>query len=374
MSEGNLLHLSNVYKYIQQFGIKGHTIGRKVGDLVELLTYAYLRSKDDFEGRIRNEERIEGFSGAQHKVEFVIVCNGEKVGLIECKRVGVEVTTLQSLKTQTLAQGQSIDFSFNPSELRSLGWTASFTVEVDDVHEDRIRLNIGKSTIHREEVEGASGMVRESHETETTQFDMLQEQEILFVATRSGYEIIGPNRNLSDIEEDIVKCRFAHLARIRNNNAVIQFKEALPGPQTIEKAKQIGFVALDVRRRIQGKWGKEEIIDEERDRFTSLLVLAEISHWEEKSRKCVLTTLDHVIYIPDNIIVETLELLVEEFGEENFRDRIRVKLFDEDEELRRTLGTIIAKHSDNMFRNIEDDNTVSIEFENCHLKIEFIGE
>ena len=49
---------------------------------MELLTYAYLCSNSDFEGRIKNEERIEGFSGAAHKVEFVVICDAKEVGLI----------------------------------------------------------------------------------------------------------------------------------------------------------------------------------------------------------------------------------------------------------------------------------------------------
>lgn len=219
MSERNLLHLSNVYKYIQQYGIKGHTIGRKVGDLVELLTYAYLCSKKDFVGKIKREKRIMGFSGAAHKVEFVIVCDDREVGLIECKRVGVEVTTLQSLKTKSLEEGESAAFSFNPRELRNLGWTASFTFQVAEIHENAIRVKVDKSTSKRETVKETFGMIRERHENETTHYNMEPGEEILFVATRSGYEVIGPDRNLTSIEDDIVKCRFATLIRIRNSKA-----------------------------------------------------------------------------------------------------------------------------------------------------------
>lgn len=34
----NFTYISNVYKYISNYDLKGHQIGRKIGDMLEILT------------------------------------------------------------------------------------------------------------------------------------------------------------------------------------------------------------------------------------------------------------------------------------------------------------------------------------------------
>lgn len=50
------------------------------------------------------------------------------------------------------------------------------------------------------------------------------------------------------------------------DNDVYQFSlyNCLPGPQTIEKAKQASLVAMDLRKKIDGHWGKEELTPEKK--------------------------------------------------------------------------------------------------------------
>lgn len=373
MSVVDGLYLSNVFKYIQQYGIKGHTIGRKIGDLVELLTYGYLCSKVGLVDSIRNEKRIEGFSGAEHKVEFVIIEDDLEVGLIECKRVGVEVTVLQSMKTKRLSSDENVSFAFSPRALNMKGISARFDVKVTEVNEDSIEVTVSSEVTRIEEMSEAEGLVNQTTESLQDTYAMEPGHEILFVATSSSYQILGPNQHLDEIDEDIIKCRFAQLKEIRNNKAVFDFKEALPGPQTIEKAKQIGFVALDVRKRIQGKWGKEELSGNVKDMFASFLVLAEVSHWEEKSRKCVRCALDHVVYIPDVVVVDALERLISKFGEDEFRDKIRVKLYDEDAEVKQVIDEVVGKYENRMFRNLDDDRWVEIDLEEGHLILKMLS-
>lgn len=64
------LHLSDVFRYVQQFGQKGHQIGRKIGDAIELITYGMIDQNDELKKYLVVEEKLEGVSGAKHKVEF----------------------------------------------------------------------------------------------------------------------------------------------------------------------------------------------------------------------------------------------------------------------------------------------------------------
>src|SRR3989344_9410503 len=95
-------YLSDVYVYIEQFGKKGHQIGRKIGDMLEILTMGYCYHYD-LKEHMQTEIALEGFTEARHKVEFSFFKLDENgnfildlyneldqnnlIGFIECKKV-----------------------------------------------------------------------------------------------------------------------------------------------------------------------------------------------------------------------------------------------------------------------------------------------
>ncbi|MFK7979824.1 MAG: hypothetical protein AB8G86_07580 [Saprospiraceae bacterium] len=101
-------HLSDVFKFTQGLGQNGHQIGRKVGDAIELLTLGMINLEKNLSPFLEIEDGVEGATTAKHKVEFSFYNldgNGNPTkqpedlfGLIECKKVGVEVTVKQNFK------------------------------------------------------------------------------------------------------------------------------------------------------------------------------------------------------------------------------------------------------------------------------------
>lgn len=90
-------YITNVYKTISAYNLKGHQIGRKIGDMLELLTMGGVYNCPELLPRLDTEGKLEGFTTAGHKVEFGFYDDiAHKAGLfgaIECKCVGVEETT-----------------------------------------------------------------------------------------------------------------------------------------------------------------------------------------------------------------------------------------------------------------------------------------
>ena len=90
-------YITSVYKCIANYNLKGHQIGRKIGDMLEILTMGAVYQNPQLVKRLSTEEKLEGYTTAGHKVEFGFfnTSNGTRqlFGAIECKCVGVEETT-----------------------------------------------------------------------------------------------------------------------------------------------------------------------------------------------------------------------------------------------------------------------------------------
>ena len=87
-------YITNVYKYISAYNRKGHQIGRKIGDMLEMLTMGGIYSCPELLTRLDTEGKLEGFTTAGHKVEFGfyndVLHKTGLFGAVECKCVGVE--------------------------------------------------------------------------------------------------------------------------------------------------------------------------------------------------------------------------------------------------------------------------------------------
>lgn len=114
------IHLSDVFKFTQGLGQKGHQIGRKVGDAIELITLAMISKEESLTSFLVIEDGVEGATTAKHKVEFAFYNldlanvhqrNSENLfGIIECKKVGVEQTIKQNFKSWLSSQENKKDF------------------------------------------------------------------------------------------------------------------------------------------------------------------------------------------------------------------------------------------------------------------------
>ena len=63
-------YITSVYKCISDYNLKGHQIGRKVGDMLEILTMGAVYQNPELLKRLSVEEKLEGYTTAGHKVEF----------------------------------------------------------------------------------------------------------------------------------------------------------------------------------------------------------------------------------------------------------------------------------------------------------------
>lgn len=297
--------LSDVFKFTQGLGQRGHQIGRKVGDAVELLTLGMISSNKNLNKYLVIENGVEGATTAEHKVEFAFYnLNNEPLGtpvptpdnlfgMIECKKVGVEQTIKQSFKTWLSANRG--DF------YRTNGYSFAFSnwrIKITGTQSEENNITVAVTGANPEPI--------------IYHFACASDSQILFVIDDSDQLfVLGPGILLSTVERSIDKCVIVEIKEVdlENNIKKINVNNALPGPQTPEKAKQASFVSLDVRKRVLGHFGKTD--DKS---FVSILVIAEAAHWETKSRNMIRLCNDINLIVPCNVIVYFFELCSTRFG------------------------------------------------------------
>lgn len=239
----NFSYISDVFKHIEGFHLMGHQIGRKVGDMLELVVMAKVFSEPELRSRVVYEPKIEGITGAGHKVEFGFYEKSDEgiinvpFGFIECKRVGVEVTKDSSIKSAFLKLKIDDELKINLSSAW-LNRPIQFRLKVENVINDRVFAT-------------ASSNISESKKIELTP----KSRVVLVVDEHNIIYIISPHENLRNISNIIRICKIITLEDVQSDVAIFGMYDCLTGPQTIEKAKQAAFVAMDVRRKVDGKWG-----------------------------------------------------------------------------------------------------------------------
>ena len=340
------MFLSDTFKYISKFRSDGHSIGRKIGDLLEVLVYGTLINNKDFKNKLHIEPKLYGFCDSGHKVEFAInKIDGRKtikggeiknpkdlIGFIECKKVGVEQTINSSFKKKY----KSNDFLFSYNDLINL------TIE-----KKKIELKIAQ----KNEFDNLVIKIGNNSYEEI----LLNNHRIILAISNKQVELIKNNKSLRDYSKTLEKCKIFEIQK-KDKKFKIILNDCLAGPQTPEKAKQASFVALDVRKLRTGKFDKQN--DEKK--FVSILVLTEASHWEEKSRNMVRACLDKTFIIEDSIIIETLIKLETKFGE-NFIDLISKNEFEKNDDLKELILSIVKKYNDKIYTNLDNNKNLSIE-------------
>jgi len=349
-------NLSDTFKYISHFRHAGHQVGRKVGDMLEVLTYAAIARDDEMLSRLHVEPKLHGFSDAGHKVEFIllsttstnnqgdpVVINGgsitdpsDVICFIECKKVGVEQTVNGKFKKSFTKDGNNKSYIIPYNET----FPISFAPRGGERHTYNITFNPNK-TVSITKTEDSSFLFQEA---------VSNDSRLIFTLSDDfNSEVIGNNSSLRDYTPTLKNCRILEIVTVGDNNITALLNDCLAGPQTPEKAKQSSFVALDVRRNRFNSFDKR-IPEKE---MVSVLVLTEFAHWEEKSQKMIKACIDKNYVVSDQIIVEAFKLFEQNFGND-FYDKITKENFENDADVRKLAIEIVDRHQGKIFLDIED--------------------
>lgn len=349
-------YITNIFKFIEGYNRIGHQIGRKVGDMLEVLTLGVISKDPQLLERLIIEDGLEGYTSGKHKVEFGLfndVTNKEGLfGSIECKCVGVEVTKDGKKNERVLKVGESHITKFQPKWL-PVEKRDSVSLEVVEITSNTVKLKFKTSKFESE--------VIEIDENNRFIYIMDEHGEIL---------ILEPSHNLyNEVPNLIREARVIKIKEINSDSIKIELYKCLTGPQTIEKAKQASLVAMDLRKKIDGVWGKEEIKEEDKS-IISVLVLCEFSHWEVKSRNVIKCCIDHNLIIPDEIIIASFKEFEKEFGAEEMLDTINKKSFTTNKKVREIVFKILSDFNDKILYDIELKSYVKFQFNDGKLYIE----
>ncbi len=364
-----MTHLSDVFKYISHFRHAGHQIGRKVGDMLEVLTYAALANNNDLLARLLIEPKLFGFTGAGHKVEFTILKEpnyntdgspkirkggeiddpSEIIGFIECKKVGVEQTVNGKFKNS---------FVRHNNKSYKIPYQCPFTIsfaprDFEESHSFSFVFNQNKTIVITKAQDNSfrfEETIKDNHRI------------IFALSTSNQPTIFGNNSSLRDFPQTLKNCKILEVISIDESGVIALLNDCLSGPQTPEKAKQSSFVALDVRKKRFNSFDRRLLETE----MVSALVLTEVSHWEEKSLKMITSCIDKNMVVDDSIIVESFELFENHFGSD-FYDLITKESFENNNEIRSLTMKLLASKENKIFRDIEDNVLKKISLNNNSL-------
>jgi hypothetical protein len=355
------MNLSDVFKFTQGLGQNGHQIGRKVGDAIELLTLGMINIDEDLKKFLIVEDGVEGATSAKHKVEFSFYNleddspsrkSTDLFGIIECKKVGVEQTIKQSFKKWVALAENKRDFHLtegykfivSPSR-KDLKWLIKVCPIVDSEH----NIQVTKETV-----------TTDGRSEEIFLFNCSSNSQILVALdVDNELHIVAEGGLLSVIPKSLKKCVVVQINNVSNGKVTkIKVNEALPGPQTPEKAKQASFVSLDVRKKVLGRFDKTD------DRsFISVLVIGEASHWEKKSRSMVKLCNDYNLIVPDKILVELFSRFEEEFGE-GYQEKITKTNYRDNGTIKPLVNSIIENHQFKVLQDMETGDFVKLKYIN----------
>ena len=347
--------LSDVFKYISHFRHNGHQVGRKVGDMLEVLTYAAIARESALHSRLHVEPKLRGFSGAGHKVEFTLlnvpddeagkppeVQNGGEIddpkeifAFIECKKVGVEQTVNSSFKKNFKKSGNKY-FKIPYDEPLSVSFarreTERHTYEVTLIKPNRLRIT------------------KKEDDKFLFEEDIANDSRIIFTLSDTGKsDVLGNAQSLRNVKYSLDNCRILEIVGLHEEHVTGVLNDCLPGPQTPEKAKQSSFVALDVRKKRHGSCDKQENEKE----MISVLVLTEFTHWEQKSQNMIKAYVDKNLVVSDKLVVEAFIAFEKAFGAD-FYAKITKVHFVNDKQVRDVAAKVVDQYDGKIFRDLDD--------------------
>lgn len=340
IDSADFVHLSDVFKYISHYRRRGHQIGRKVGDMLEVITLAAIFLDDNARKRLVLEPKLVGFSGAGHKVEFglfhlnetdqPIIEMGKLAGFVECKKVGVEQAIDGAFK-RVFGKAARIPYS-TPINVRF----APKWAEKTDFQITFERADAGTKVL-------ATNNGNECHSAAVQNGERI----IMGLTVKGVPFFLGNEQSLRDVNDSIRACRILEISDHTVDGVHCLLNTCLAGPQTPEKAKQASFVALDVRKGVFGQFDKRPHETE----CVSVLVMTEFSHWEPKSINMVRSCIDYNLVVDDNLIIRAMESFEKEFGE-LFLNSITKENFLNDERTRALATDLVG--DGRIFRDLDD--------------------
>lgn len=353
-------HLSEVFKYISQYRRHGHQIGRKIGDMLEVLTLGAIYSVPEIKNRLHIEPKLYGFSGAGHKVEFAILKeeyaaerprSGGDVkdpsllsAFIECKKVGVEQTVNTKFKG-TFNKHDNKSFKFEFGQEFKISFAPRGQTGVD------YKIKVSDS--------GLLEVRRLNDETLCLSEQLVDGHRVIFTfGIGSESDVVGNAGSLRSVSYKLRYCKILEVFNVSLSNKFITatLNDCLTGPQTPEKAKQASFVALDVRKLRSGSFDKTpNPID-----CRSILILTEFSHWESKSRNMIKACIDTNMAVPDGHIVEAFKAFEQEFGSEHFLNKITKDSFITDMTTQKLVLSLIEQKQGKIFYDIDGESLKSL--------------
>lgn len=81
----NFTYITNLYKCIANYNLMGHQIGRKVGDMLEILTMGVVYQNINLKTHLDTEGKLEGYTSADIKLNlvFLIILVQRQVYLVQ---------------------------------------------------------------------------------------------------------------------------------------------------------------------------------------------------------------------------------------------------------------------------------------------------
>jgi len=364
------IHLSDLFKFTHGFGQKGHQIGRKIGDALELIVLGMIHRCPELVEHMVIENGIEGATTAKHKVEFAFYkLDGAKkptkkisdlFGIVECKKVGVEVTIKGGFK-KWLAQQKGAQFC------DTAGYT--FKQRVDSPEKPEADEEADESNSENENPRNARTItiaptstngnlrIRVTYQDSSsavinqTFSAKAGDKFLITIAVDRTFKLLNNTESLTSVTTPLQSCIIVTVkgvdATTKKITSII-VEDCLAGPQTPEKAKQASFVSLDVRKKVLGHFDK----DVSRPGFTSVLVIGEASHWETKSRAMIRLCNDHNLIVPDTVIEEFFVQMKDEFND-GYQEHMSKALYGTDSKIRNITTSTIEKFSGKVMRDMD---------------------
>lgn len=352
----NFTYITSVYKCISAYNLKGHTIGRKIGDMLEILTMGGVYKNESLVKRLDTEGKLEGFTTAGHKVEFGFYEDPTSktmlFGAIECKCVGVEETKAGKgtayLRKLKINDKFSVDF-----QARWMQNSLSAIITLLSANKNTCKIQLENSQKNKKEI-----------------ICIKKGENIKLAVTENG--ILSHTTPLGDMRQEIPGiiriCKTIKCDKIENSTVQFSLYNCLRGPQTIEKAKQASFVAMDLRKKIDNHWGKEELLSTNK-KMTFVHVICEYSHWEEKSQNVIQCCIDHNIIVPDAVIIKAFDVFEEEFGLGNMLDMISKSKYISEERVKVAVKKVFDYFDEHLFYDISLQSYVCFDYKKGKLVI-----
>jgi hypothetical protein len=260
--------ISEIFYYFERHTSisSGRTVGRKIGVIQELMCKRLLLNSELIRDSMIYEPRIEGFSGAKHKVEFVLFQPLEVLELEAGQQLGsaeVEGLSLSVSKVDTVRKSAAISLTYADRKVRC-------TVSTDKI-------------------------ITSKNPRQLLESDNLQIKAWIRNDGSVRLAILDRANPVASIESKRVGAqRFSGTEKLGS------------GIQTIEKAKQASLVAVDFDLKYNGTAMAIEGRDAARP-YRSFVILGNGVHWTDHDSAVLDTYVDYTYCVRDSAIVRYAE-------------------------------------------------------------------